>query len=79
MKKVITAATIVAFTALTSCGGAEEKVQENAKATETVDAANLYDETLKTEEDIDELNLEIDELNEVEIELDELADELDNI
>jgi ABC-type metal ion transport system substrate-binding protein len=79
MKKVITAATLVAITALTSCGGAEEKVDETVHATETVDAANLYEETLKTEEEIDELNLEIEELNEVEIELDELESELDNI
>ena len=79
MKKVITAATIVALASLTSCGGAEEKNEETVNATETVDAAALYEETLKTEEEIDELNLEIDELNEVEIELDELEDELDNI
>lgn len=76
MKKIITAATIVAFTALTSCGGAEEKVDETV---ETVESAKLYEETLKTEEEIDELNLEIEELSEVEIELEELEDELDNI
>ena len=79
MKKVITAATIVAFTALTSCGGAEDKVEETTNTTETVDATKLYEETLKIEEEVDELNLEIEELNEVEIELDELESELDNI
>ena len=76
MKKVITTATIIAITALSSCGGAEEKVDEAANE---VDAKNLYEETLKAEEEIDELNLEIEELNEVEIELDELESELDNI
>lgn len=76
MKKVITAATIVAFAALTSCGGSEV---ETENTTETVDSAKVYEETLKTEEEIDELNLEIDELNEVEIELEELEEELDNI
>jgi len=73
MKKVITAATLVAITALTSCGGAEEKVED------TVEMTNLYEETLKTQEEVDELNLELEKLDAVEVELNELESELDNI
>lgn len=74
------AATAVALTALTSCGGAEEKVEDHANGTEgTIDAASLYDQTIKLEGEVDELNLELENLNEVEIELDELDSKLDSI
>lgn len=78
MKKTMIAALLIGFTAFVSCGGSEEAKDGEKGKTEANDAA-LYEETLKTEEEIDELNLEIEELNEVEIELDELESELDNI
>jgi len=59
MKKTMIAAFLIGVTAFVSCGGSEEAKGEDKAQTENVDAA-LYEETLKTEEEIDELNLELE-------------------
>jgi len=76
MKKVFTAASIVAITLLTSCGGSTEG--EKVGSTEEA-PTEVYEETLKAQDEIDDIKVEMEEMEEVEAELEDLESELDNI
>ena len=73
MKKVFTAAGIVAITLLSSCGGAEKAESTEEASTE------VFEETLKAQDEVDEIQLEIEEIEDTEAELEDLENDLDNI
>lgn len=75
MKKVFTAASIVAISLLTSCGGAEENKSSSVEEA----PSEIYEETLKAQDEIDDIKVEIEEMEEAEADLEDLENELDNI
>lgn len=68
MKNIFVATSIVAISLLASCQTKEEQPQ-----------SEVYEETIKVQEELDDINLEIEELENTQEELDELGDELDNL
>ena len=82
MKKTILAISIAVIATLSSCGSAESTANKGEVSTTSEqenEVDQIYEETLKAQDEINEINDEIDELDAVGKELEDLGNELDNI
>lgn len=75
MKKVILAISVALIATLSSCGGTESTDTEHVEEVGT----EVYEETLKAQDEVDDINSELEELDAVDKEIEDLGNELDNI